>query len=241
MNTSEVAAVLAELANVDKNVLCAEAIDSARIMGMWEVEADLRIEVLRNLESRGLAGDDAPKLMRTLQEGQREAKLTRVGIIEKELERVMARLGIDALDKKARYQLRKRIERDKRKKNGECIDCPSAKVEPALPGETRCAQCKKKHGDRSRSYRTKKGARARRAAARDTRKSTTRSEEHVREAREPNVGGEHSVSGARNAGTEVGVAAHDSESGAISHNNGGAQDTLPVPFFRRSASNERKP
>ena len=245
-------ALVHDLLATMKQSICTVATEAGlvegRRLGVGELEAKLRMRQLKNLLAHGVDVPNARALLKWLEQELRNVELAKEEAIEKELAMSMDAIGVPVLDENSARKLIRKFERERRKAKGECVECPVESVKPAVPGETMCVECGARHRARNEKYRRRLQAhkKSRRRNANDGKNETGSAsapteDEPGREAREPNVGGEDSTSGARNGGTEVGVAAHDSESGAISHNNGGAQNTLPLPFLRRSRSNERKP
>ena len=168
IDTKVVHALLAKMTESGRTIANANAIKKkAEPVGGWLIEIEIRLGALKILRDHGAEIPNEAEVVTWVRTHEEKLKGAKRDIVAQQLAIVVNQLGVTPDDKKAARSRREKIERDRRRANGDCVGCPKDDVKRAVPGSTRCEKCGRAHNVRSRTYRQNRkeheGARRQRA------------------------------------------------------------------------------
>ena len=151
-------ALVSKLTDDTSTIAEAQALNQGgRIRGDL-LKVQVRLRVVTMLRAHGIEIPTETAMVASLRTRQPELKVAEEGIVAEAVASVAARLGVTPEDKKAARNRRQKQERDTRKANGDCVECPKGKVKRAAPGSTTCDECGQRRNTRIRNYRQRKKA-----------------------------------------------------------------------------------
>ena len=149
-------ALLATLTDGTSTIASAQALDEGgRIMADL-IDVNVRLRTVTMLRAHGIEIPNEAEMITSLKTRERELKVAEQKIVVEAVATVTTRLGVTPEDANAVRNRRRKRERDARKANGDCVECPKGKVERAAPGSTTCDECGQRRNARIRNYRQRK-------------------------------------------------------------------------------------
>ena len=153
MNHKQLEALVAKLTDPASTIATTQALDEGRRIGANLVEVKLRLRLVKRLHGQGVQIPNETDVVASLKTQQRELKDAEQAIISEQLATVAASGLATWMDEKSAHNRARKLERQRRTANGDCIDCPKKRLRRAAPGSTRCDKCGNDHARRSRNYR----------------------------------------------------------------------------------------
>ena len=158
VNADVVHALLETMPERERAIADADARKKGGVIGGWAMEIEVRLRVLKILQEHGVEIPNELEVIRGVKDQEAKLNVARREIVERQVATVVANLGVTPEDKKSARNRRQKQERDTRKANGDCVECPKARVRRAAPGGTRCDECGEKHRAQGVKYRERKKA-----------------------------------------------------------------------------------
>ena len=156
MDQKQLGALVAKLTDTASTIATKQALDEGRRIGASLVEVNLRLRLVKRLHDQGVEIPKETDVVALLKTKQRELKDAEQATISEQLATVAAS-GLAAwMDEKSAHNRARRLERQRRRANGDCIDCPKKRLRRAAPGSTRCDKCGEKHRAQGVKYRQRK-------------------------------------------------------------------------------------
>ena len=153
MDHKQLEALVAKLTDTASTIATTQALDERRRIGADLVEVKLRLRLVKRLHDQGVQIPNEIDVVASLKTQQRELKDAEQATISEQLATADAS-GLAAwMDEKSAHNRARKLERERRTANGDCIDCPKKRLRRAAPGSTRCDECGKDHNTRNRDYR----------------------------------------------------------------------------------------
>ena len=153
MDQKQLEALVAKLTDPASTIATTQALDEGRRIGANLVEVKLRLRLVKRLHGQGVQIPNETDVVASLKTQQRELKDAEQAIISEQLATVAASGLATWMDEKSAHNRARKLERQRRTANGDCIDCPKKRLRRAAPGSTRCDKCGNDHARRSRNYR----------------------------------------------------------------------------------------
>ena len=153
MDQKQLEALVAKLTDTASTIATTQALDEGRRIGAGLVEVKLRLRLVKNLHDHGVDIPNKADVVASLETQQRELKDAEQATISEQLATAAASGLATWMDEKSAHNRARKLERERRTANGDCVDCPKKRLRRAAPGSTRCDECGKDHNTRNRDYR----------------------------------------------------------------------------------------
>ena len=146
-------AMFTKLTDPENVIATAEGLSQGRCAGARIYEIKLRLRLVRTLQAQGIHVPDATRVIAWLKTQLRKVGLAERRKISEDLATVTASSGVILVDEKGARKRREKLERERRKANGDCVECPQDNVRRAAHGSTMCIKCEGAHKVRNKRYR----------------------------------------------------------------------------------------
>ena len=137
MDHKQLEALIAKLTDTASTIATTEALNEGRRIGAGLVEVKLRLHLVEMLHDQGVDIPNKADIVASLKTQQRELKEAEQATISEQLPTAAASGRAELVDEKSAHNRTRKLERETRKGNGDCVECPKKEVRRAAPlGDT---------------------------------------------------------------------------------------------------------